>query len=50
MGNAVAIENGQVHHTSASWKKMGDDRGQQLSVVNVRKAILAGKSRGDLMS
>jgi hypothetical protein len=43
MRNAVAIENGQVHEIIA--KDMGDDRGERLSAVNVRKAVVASKAR-----
>jgi hypothetical protein len=39
--NAVAIENRQVDQRIV--KNMGDDRGERLSAVNVRKAIVAGK-------
>jgi hypothetical protein len=42
VGNAVAIENGQVHQLIA--KDVADDRGERLSAVNVRKAIVAGKA------
>jgi len=41
--HAVAIENGPVHQLIA--KDVGDDRGERLSAVDVRKAIVAGKAR-----
>ena len=40
--NAVAVENSQVHEIIA--KDMGDDRGERLSAVKVRKAVVAGKA------
>jgi hypothetical protein len=40
---AVAIENGQVHQRVV--ENMRHDRGDRLSAVNVRKAIVAGKAR-----
>jgi hypothetical protein len=40
--NAIAIENSQVHQLIA--KNVGDDSGERLSAVNVRKAIVAGKA------
>ena len=43
VGNAVAIENGQIHQRVV--ENMGDDRGERLSAVNVRKAVVAGKAR-----
>jgi hypothetical protein len=43
MRNAVAIENGQVHQRVV--ENMSDDRGERLSAVNVRKAVVAGKAR-----
>jgi hypothetical protein len=42
MRNAVAIENGDVHQRVV--KNMSDDRGERLSPVNVRKAVVAGKA------
>ena len=45
MGNAVAIENSQVHEAVA--KDMSDDRGERLPAVNVGKESIAGKLVGD---
>jgi hypothetical protein len=39
---AVAIENGQVHQRVV--ENMGDDRGERLSAVDMRKAPVAGQA------
>jgi hypothetical protein len=41
-GNAVAIENGQVHRLVAN--DVRDDRGERLSAVDMGKEPVAGKS------
>jgi hypothetical protein len=41
MGNAVAIESGNAHQRVVK----SDERGERLSAVNVRKAVVAGKAR-----
>jgi hypothetical protein len=43
MGNAVAIESGKAHQRVV--KNMSDERGERLSAVNVRKAVVAGEAR-----
>ena len=40
VGNAVAIENGQVHQLVV--ENMRDDRGERLSAVDMRKAPVTG--------
>jgi hypothetical protein len=40
--HAVAIENGQVHQRVV--ENMGDDRGERLSAVDMRKAPVAGQA------
>jgi hypothetical protein len=41
VGNAIAVEDGQVHQIIA--KDVGDNRREGFSAVNVGKAVVAGK-------